>query len=101
MNNGDQSAFPLTFDAEMLREFDKEFKNKNVNVKLQGLTKREYFAIKALSALISNTAALGATSTLFKYSEKQAPYSYMANEAIIFADELLKQLSKPLDGDGV
>jgi len=73
MENGKQTAYPIVGSA-----FSDNY---------QGLTKREYFAGLAMQGLISVTATIGGQST-----PKEAKQIICAR-ALLYADELLKQLS--------
>lgn len=70
MSNQDQPAFPLT-----LREGEKFEGVSNID----GLTKREYFAVMAMQGVIASD------STLF---------SVVASVSVQLADELIKELEK-------
>jgi hypothetical protein len=72
MNNADKSAFPA--DAERMRGVD------------LGLTKREYFAAKAMQGMCAG--AHWAPGTLINEDE-------MAGDAVAIADATLAELAKP------
>jgi hypothetical protein len=66
---GERNAFPLVHDDRL-----------DILVDI-GLSKREYFAAKALQGLLSNSYSNGS-------------YSSYAESAVQFADALLEELSK-------
>ena len=73
MENSKKSAFPLTNDGGIGADIDIQY----------GLTKREYFAGLAMQAIIS------ATPEVSDYPKAED----VAEKAVTYANELLKQLS--------
>lgn len=69
MKNADKPTFPYRH-SELLKEN-------------RGLTKREYFAAMAMQGLCANSN-----------SGSQHSFDRLAKEAVMYADELLKQLEK-------
>lgn len=81
MKNGDQSAFPIRPNREMVEDMKHNFDAFN-GINPIGLTKREYFAVMAFQALCTNSS----------YSEVN--YTTIAKEAVVASCELLKQLEQ-------
>jgi len=87
MNNGKQPINPSMWtkcgdgadDYQPLKDNQKT----GYETKFGGLTKREYFASKAMQGLLSNHAQIDSTN-----------YEWVAKTAVGYADELLNELSK-------
>jgi hypothetical protein len=82
MENKDMPAFPDTRRAAA-----QSLSNQAPEDLPTGLTKREYFAAMALQGILANPK-----TDLSRYGDS---YFGAAKEAILFADELLQQLSTP------
>jgi len=76
MTNSEQSAFPA-MDMNNNLGIDR------LELRYEGLTKREYFAVMAMQGLLSADA---------KYGNRTDDRESLAKDAIAHADELLKQL---------
>jgi hypothetical protein len=80
MKNGDRSVHP-TFDKVLDYVVGQGLKIQGMELKESGLTKRELFAMSAMHGILSNPSRADLISNV-------------ATDAIIYADELLKQLDK-------
>lgn len=82
MKNADKPAHPVNKDHIDGRDY-------------KGLTKREYFAAMAMQGIISGVYSSKEAYASFQQSAGKSNYSvvsFAAEQANIFADELLKQL---------
>lgn len=84
--NANNTAFPLNGEQWQDRiEYGSSGKS------IRGLTKREMFAMHALQGILSNPA----NSDLNAIGKREfIAANFAAREAIIYADELLKQLEE-------
>lgn len=86
MNNSEQSAFPLQ------PTFNSEGQICNERYEYEGLSKREYFAAKAMQAILSNPSH----SEEYKVNDWGIDGKRIAQNALHCADELLFALEQPV-----
>ncbi len=81
MKNSEKPIYPQEYEerAPGAPSYHQKVKHQHL-----GLTKREYFAGLAMQGLLSNPS--------FKLSNDMAPEKQYAISALVYADELLKQL---------
>jgi hypothetical protein len=79
MENGKQPVYPTIGESQHGEE-----------VRLYGLTKREYFAQLAMTAILSNPTRTGMESQ----DSGRLHEDYLAKYAVGYADALLKQLEQ-------
>ena len=86
MENSNQPAFPREFDPQLFKSPNPNggWNNEAIMKLFGGLTKREYFAAMALQGILSTVSG----GVVIKHPVAKQ----IAHEAIIVADELLKQL---------
>jgi hypothetical protein len=82
MENGKQPAF----GGEILKDSGHAMLD-NVKVKLNGLTKREYFAGLAMQGIIASTQKIG-----LETNEKHI--KIISKKSVMYADALLAELKK-------
>jgi hypothetical protein len=85
MNNAQNAAFPYITANSEGQTCEHEC----------GLTKREYFVAKVIQGLLANSELLKTAPYNFKI-ESEVIKSY-AKDAVMIADELLKQLEQPIN----
>ena len=81
MKNSDQPAFANNIYKEFASDFKDGF-GVMEGINPTGITKREYFAAKAMQGLLGNNIV----------KDLDLAKDMIASDAIAFADELLKQL---------
>lgn len=82
MTNGNDTAYPQTFDTPILEKICKGFNDNGKNFEVGGLTKREYFAAMAMNGLCANG--------ILKPNE----VAEIVERSAMLADGLINQLNK-------
>jgi len=85
MKNADQPAFSLTNYKEIKTDASSNFYAAG-GINPMGLTKREYFAAKALQGLIINAFSIADTN--------EENIKYCVELSVFAADKLIEQLNK-------